>query len=106
MDDIDLTAGGRPLRAIDAESGLRYWDLQIGDWDHTAPAYGRETVFVGGDRLRALDPAPEDDPANGSAIRFEREFAGRVGPGPALDDGTLYVVAEVEDEELALLALE
>ncbi|MFC4438743.1 MULTISPECIES: outer membrane protein assembly factor BamB family protein [Natrialbaceae] len=107
VDDIVLTAGGRTLRAIDAESGLRYWDHEIGDWDHTAPAYGRETVFVGGDRLWALDLAPEGNPADGPAIRFEREFAGEiVGPGPVLDDGALYVVAQVEDEELVLLALE
>ncbi|TYL39205.1 pyrrolo-quinoline quinone [Natronococcus pandeyae] len=107
VDDLVLAARGETLRALDAESGLRYWDHEIGDRDDTAPAYGRETVFVGGDRLRALDPAPEGNPADGPAIRFEHEFGGEiVGPGPVLNDGTLYVVAEVEDEEVALLALE
>ncbi|WP_254764641.1 PQQ-like beta-propeller repeat protein [Natrinema marinum] len=105
-DGLVLTANGRELSAVDAESGKRHWTHGIGDWRHTAPAYGRDTVFVGGDRLRALDPTPGDSPSGGPALRFEREFAGRVGPGPVLDDGTIYVVAQVESETYALLALE
>ncbi|ELZ10231.1 pyrrolo-quinoline quinone [Natrinema thermotolerans DSM 11552] len=106
VDGLVLVANGRELSAIDAESGDRHWEHDIGDWRHTAPAYGRDTVFVGGDRLYALDPTPGDSPDGGPAARFEREFAGRVGPGPVLDDGTIYVVAEVEPETYALLALE
>ena len=107
VDGLVLAANGRELRALDTDSGDRHWEHEIGDWSHTAPAYGRDTVFVGGDRLWALDPTPGDSPSGGPAVRFEKTFAGRVGPGPVLDDGTLYVVAEVEEEETyALLALE
>ncbi|GAB3675605.1 PQQ-binding-like beta-propeller repeat protein [Halopiger thermotolerans] len=106
VDDIVFGVGGQKLHALDAESGDRYWTYDTGDWQRTAPAYGRDTVFVGGDRLRALDPTPGDDPADGPALRFEREFAGSVGPGPVLDDGVLYAIAEVEAETYALVALE
>jgi outer membrane protein assembly factor BamB len=106
FDSLVVLAGNGALRAFDADSGDRRWQHGIGDWRHTAPAVGRDTVFVGGDRLRALDPTPGGDPDGGPALRFEREFAGRVGPGPVLDDGTLYVIAEVEADEYALLALE
>ncbi|WP_436344577.1 PQQ-binding-like beta-propeller repeat protein [Natronorubrum sp. FCH18a] len=105
-DGLVLVAGTHGFSAVSSDTGERYWEYDIGDWRHTAPAYGRETVFVGGDRLRAFDPSPGSDPDNGPALRFEREFEGRVGPGPVLDDGTLYVVAAVEDESYALLALE
>ncbi|MFA9426463.1 PQQ-binding-like beta-propeller repeat protein [Natronorubrum sp. A-ect3] len=98
--------GAETLHALGTDDGTRYWSHDVGGWQHTAPAYGRETVFVGGDRLRAFDPAPRDDPSNGPALRFERTFAGRVGPGPVIDNGVLYVVAEVEDGEYALVALE
>ncbi|WP_247002021.1 PQQ-binding-like beta-propeller repeat protein [Halosolutus gelatinilyticus] len=104
---VVFVANGRSLQAISSDSGTRYWEYDIGDWRHTAPAFGRDTLFVGGDRLRAVDPTPGGDPSDGPALRFERRFEGRVGPGPVLDDGTLYVVAEVEEEETyALLALE
>lgn len=104
--ELVLVANSRGLHAVDAESGEHRWEYDTGDWRHTAPAYGRDTLFVGGDRLWAVDPTPGDSPDGGPAVRFEREFAGRVGPGPVLDDGTLYVVAEVEDETFALLALD
>ncbi|MBZ6496153.1 PQQ-binding-like beta-propeller repeat protein [Natrinema longum] len=105
-DGLVLVANGQALHAVDTESGDRPWEYEVGDWRHTAPAYGRDTVFVGGDRLRALDPTPGDSPDGGPAVRFEREFGGRVGPGPVLDDGTIYVVAQVDDETYALLALD
>ncbi|PCR89622.1 outer membrane protein assembly factor BamB family protein [Natrinema ejinorense] len=105
-DGLVLVANGQGLHAVDTESGDRPWEHEIGDWRHTAPAYGRDTVFVGGDRLQALDPTPGDSPDGGPAVRFEREFGGRVGPGPVLDDGTIYVVAQVDDETYALLALD
>jgi len=106
VDGLVLVANGGRLHAIDSESGDRRWESAIGDWQHTAPAAGRDTVFVGGDRLWAFDPTPSNSLGRGPAVRFEQEFAGRVGPGPVLDDGTLYVVAHVDDETYALLALE
>ena len=92
------------LHALDAESGGVRWTHALGDWDVTAPAIGRDTLFVGGDRLWALDPTEGGGDA-GPPVRFERSFHGRVGPGPVLDDGTLYVVAETGEESTHLLAL-
>ncbi|MFC7138196.1 PQQ-binding-like beta-propeller repeat protein [Halobaculum litoreum] len=92
------------LRAVDTDSGERRWTHDLGDWSVTAPAVGRDTLFVGGDRLWALDPTEGGGDA-GPPVRFERSFHGRVGPGPVLDDGTLYVVAETGEETTHLLAL-
>lgn len=62
---------------------------------------------LGGDRLRALDPTPSGwSPDTGAAVRRERQFHGRVGPGPVLDDGRLDVVAQTAAETFELLALE
>lgn len=98
------TAG--ELHAVDDDSGEVRWTHQIGDWRHTAPAIGRDTLFVGGDRLWALDPTPDGGAFDsGPAVRYERSFHGRVGPGPVLDDGTLYVVAETGEETTHLIAL-
>lgn len=104
-DGLAFVANGSHLEAIDTESGSRAWREPTGDWTQTAPTFARDTVFVGGDALYAFDPTPGGDPSGGPALRFEHSFAGRVGPGPVLDDGTLYVAAEVEDGEVALVAL-
>ncbi|AHG02283.1 pyrrolo-quinoline quinone (plasmid) [Halostagnicola larsenii XH-48] len=106
VDGIMFASTIRGLHAFETDSGDRRWKRDTGDWRHTAPAYGRDTVFVGGDRLYAFDPDPGSSLRSGPALRFDREFAGRVGPGPVLDDGALYVVAEVEADRYALLALE
>ena len=67
---------------------------------------GRETIFIGGDRLWALDPSPDDGIFRSApAVRYEKTFYGRVGPGPVLDDGVLYVVVETGEESTHLLAL-
>ncbi|ADD04675.1 PQQ repeat protein [Natrialba magadii ATCC 43099] len=105
-DGFVFLAGRGSLSALETDTGSAHWEYDIGDWRHTAPAYGRETVFVGGDALYALDPTPGEVLSDGPAVRFRREFGGRVGPGPVLDDGVLYVVAEVDEQEFALLALE
>lgn len=94
------------LHAVESDSGDVRWTHQLGDWRHTAPAIGRDTLFVGGDRLWALDPTPKEGVlGSGPAVRYERSFHGRVGPGPVLDDGTLYVVAETGPDSTHLLAL-
>jgi outer membrane protein assembly factor BamB len=99
------TAG--ELHAVDADSGEVQWTHEIGDWRQTAPAIGRETLFVGGDRLWALATTAEGTTlGSGPGVRFEREFYGRVGPGPVLNDGTLYVVAQTGEAAYHLLALE
>ena len=100
-------AGTDGLQAIDLEDGERVWKRDLGDWDLTAPALGRDTLFVGGDKLHAFDPTPKLSPlGSGPAKRFEKSFHGRVGPGPVLDDGTLYVVAQTGESSYHLLALE
>lgn len=94
------------LHAIERDSGDVRWTHQHGDWQQTAPAIGRETLFVGGDRLWALDPSPGGQVGGARpAVRYEQSFHGRVGPGPVLADGTLYVIAETGPESSHLLAL-
>lgn len=61
---------------------------------------------MGGDRLWVLDPSSDGGVgSSGPAVRYERSFHGRVGPGPVLDDGTLYVVAKTGAGTTHLLAL-
>ncbi|WP_137285184.1 PQQ-binding-like beta-propeller repeat protein [Halorussus salinisoli] len=99
--------GTSGLHALDPDTGEKRWRFDTGDWRHTAPALGRDTLFVGGDALYALDPTPKSVPlADGPAVRFERSFHGRVGPGSTLDDGVLYVVAQTGESAYHLLALE
>lgn len=89
-----FVANGRELVAVGSDAGEVAWRTEMGDWRHTAPALGRDTLFVGGDRLRALDPTPSGV-GDGPATRFEWSTDGqRVGPGPVLDDGVVYVVAD------------
>lgn len=95
------------LNAIDPDTGERAWTHDTGDWRWTAPALGRDTLFVGGDALYAFDPTPSSQLlGDGPALRFEESFHGRVGPGPVLNDGVLYVVAQTGAESFHLLALE
>lgn len=93
------------LTAVDPETGESLWQHDTGDWRHTAPALARDTLFVGGDGLHALDPTPSGG-GSGPATRFTETWHGRVGPGPVVNDGTLYVVAETDAETYHLLALE
>ncbi|UPV74689.1 PQQ-binding-like beta-propeller repeat protein [Halorussus limi] len=107
VEDHLYANGTDDLRALDTDTGEERWRFDTGDWRHTAPALGRDTLFVGGDALYALDPTPKSVPlADGPAVRFERSFHGRVGPGPTLDDGVLYVVAQTGESAYHLLALE
>ena len=94
------------LYAVDPERGERVWTYDTGNWRQTAPALGRDTLFVGGDRLYALDPTPTLNLLDGPAKRFEKSFAGRVGPGPVLNDGVLYTIAQTGESSFHLLALE
>lgn len=94
-----LFTADRELTAVDAESGETAWTYPTGDWRLTAPVYARDTVFVGGDKLYALDPDPGGNLENGPAVRFERDLGGRVGPGPIIDDGRLYVVVGTDSDE-------
>ncbi|WP_435364843.1 PQQ-binding-like beta-propeller repeat protein [Haloarchaeobius sp. DYHT-AS-18] len=99
-------AGTRGLAAIDPETGSEKWTYETGNWRHTAPVLARDTLFVGGDKLYALDPTPSggvlDD---GPATRWTKSFHGEVGPGPVIDDGVIYTVAETGEETYHLLAL-
>lgn len=99
-------ASANGLHAIDPATGERVWTYDTGDWQWTAPALGRDTLFVGGDKLYALDPSPIGLLEEGPATRFEKSFAGRVGPGPVLDDGVLYTIAQTGESSFHLLALE
>jgi outer membrane protein assembly factor BamB len=71
-----LYAAGTDLHAVDPGTGEHVWSRETGDWRWTAPA-----------------------------LRFEVSFRGRVGPGPVLDDGVVYVVAQTGASSFHLLAL-
>jgi outer membrane protein assembly factor BamB len=95
------------VTAIEAESGEQRWRRPIAEdgWGLTAPAFGRETLFVGGDRLQALDPSSSGLIGGGPAVRFEHDLGGPVGPGPVLDDGVLYTACgTIGERELVALA--
>jgi outer membrane protein assembly factor BamB len=95
-------AGTRGLVAVD-QSGTEAWRHDTGDWRHTAPALGRDTLFVGGDALYAFDPTPSG--GDGPALRFEQSFEGAVN-APVVDDGVVYVVTRTSESQRHLLALE
>jgi outer membrane protein assembly factor BamB len=101
-------AGTGGLTAIDPETGEKRWGHETGTRRNTAPVVGRDTLFVGGDALYAFDPTPGAGPlaSGGPALRYSKEFAGPVGPGPVVDDGRLYVVAETGDRDRELLAFD
>jgi outer membrane protein assembly factor BamB len=94
------------LTAIDADSGSVAWTHPTGEWEVTAPVYARDTIFVGGDQLYALDPTPGGSTADGPAVRYTRDLGDRVGPGPVIDDGRLYVIAGPEDGQPELIAFD
>ncbi|MBV0923344.1 PQQ-binding-like beta-propeller repeat protein [Halomicroarcula limicola] len=48
--------GGRELHAVGVESGDRRWRVDLGTTGDHAPVIVGDTVYVGGDRLRALRP--------------------------------------------------
>lgn len=111
-----LVAGvdNRELTVVDTVSGETRWTHEHADsdgetsdgWWNTAPAFARDTLFVGGDRLWALDPTPGGEAGErGPAVRWEKSFHGRVGPGPVLDDGKLFVVAQTDEKTFELLGL-
>jgi outer membrane protein assembly factor BamB len=95
------------LHAINPETGEHKWQVETGQGERTAPALCRDTLFVGGDRLSAIDPTPNSGYFDvGPVTRFEKSFHGRVGPGPVLNDGVLYTIAKTGPSNTHLLALE
>ncbi len=58
-------SGTGGLRAIDLESGDQLWKRDTGNWRYTAPVLGRDTLFVGGDKLFAFDPTPSTGALSG-----------------------------------------
>lgn len=100
--------GGRSLHVLDARTGEKQWQFELGEVNYGTPAIADETVYVGGDELRALEP--NGGVGVGStrlgATRFATSFGGPVGPGPVVDDGSIYVYAETGEKQYHLLALE
>lgn len=91
---------------IDPKSGEQLWTKDTGDRRYTAPVLGRDTLFVGGNKLFAFDPTPASNPfsGDGPALGFEESFHGRVGP--VLDDGVENAVAQTGKPTYQLVALE
>jgi len=83
-------AGGE-LHALDTETGEEHWTFDVGE-STTAPAVVGDTLYVGGDRLYALDPTGGGDP-----VRFAMDLGGDVRPDVSAGDGVLYVPVFLED---------
>ncbi|GGN86974.1 PQQ-binding-like beta-propeller repeat protein [Haloarcula pellucida] len=89
--------GGRELHAVAADSGEKQWRVGVGTIGDHPPVIVGDTVYVGGDRLRALE-------AGGGigvgrfrveAARFTADLGGDVGP-LSFANGALY--AHVSDD--------
>ncbi|WP_049929040.1 outer membrane protein assembly factor BamB family protein [Halopiger goleimassiliensis] len=91
-----LARSGSTLYALDANDGDERWRADIGHTSRNPPILVGDTVYVGGDRLRALDVG------GGYGIRslrigeqrFEREETGDVNYVTAAD-GKLFVTTDV-----------
>ena len=105
--------GGRELHALDADSGRGRWRAPIGSsGDHTPVVVG-DTVYVGGDRLRAFEPDGGTGVADVrvGATRFTKSFSGD-GSSPggvshvAGGDGLLVAGVRLGEDERAVVAFE
>ena len=101
--------GGRELHALSTDGGDRRWQVGLGTTGDHPPVVVDETVYVGGDRLRALKPG--GGVGLGSlrveAARFTADLGGPVG-AMAAADGSLYahVGPGPSDEEGRLARLD
>lgn len=104
-----LARSGSTLYALDANDGGNRWRVDLGQSSNNPPIAVGDTVYVGGDRLRAIDI----DGGYGfrsfrvSEQRFEREETGAVS-FVAAADGTLFVtttVVGVEADRAELIVL-
>lgn len=104
-----LARSGSTLYALDANDGDERWRVDLGRGSRNPPIVVGDTVYVGGDRLRAIDI----DGGYGvrslrvGEQRFEREIEGDVNFVTAAD-GTLFVTTDgrqLEDETGELIVL-
>ena len=87
-----FAASGGRLYALDAESGRRAWQTEIGNAVRpTPPALVGDTIYVGGDRLRAfgVDGGLGVGSVRVGETRFERAVEGGASYVTAAD-GTLF----------------
>jgi len=91
-DRVVALAGGA-LVAVDAASGEGRWRTSIGDVLINGLATTGETVYVGGNQLRALDPAD-------GSVRWEFPIPGATGAfgGPIVTGETIFVGACIKQE--------
>ena len=104
-----LARSGSTLYALDSNDGGTRWRVDLGRSTRNPPIVVGDTVYVGGDRLRAIDV--EGGIGIGSLRireeRFEREETGDVNFVTAAD-GKLFVTTDVgrfEDETAELIVL-
>ncbi|RQG94389.1 PQQ-binding-like beta-propeller repeat protein [Natrarchaeobius chitinivorans] len=104
-----FTRSASTLYALDANDGDERWRVDLGRGSRNPPIVVGDTVYVGGDRLRAIDVD------GGIGIRslrigegrFERQEAGNVGYVTAAD-GKLFVTTRVDrfgDDAAELIVL-
>ena len=93
--------GGRELHAVDAESGERRWRVDVGTTGDHPPVIVGDTVYTGGDRLRALEPGGgigTGDLRVGAA-RFTADVGRYVGPLSAANGSLYAAVVEWTDDD-------
>lgn len=83
-DSYVYAVDGATLRAFDTGTGEEHWTFDAGETTGTPSVVG-DTLYVGGDRLYALDPTGRGDP-----VRFSMDLGGPVGPDVSAGDGVLF----------------
>ena len=110
-DDTVYADGGRTLHAMDADTGEKRWEFDVGTTGNHTPVVAGDTVFTTGEKLYALKP--DGGFSNGrireEMIRFTHATGGYGGP-MSVADGRLFVTARLDEDQSnttdALLILE
>lgn len=102
--------GGRKLHALSVESGKNRWHVDVGTIGDHPPVIVGDTVYTGGDRLRALKPdgGVGTDGFRVEPARFTAEVGTYVGQLSAAN-GSLYAVVSQgtgDDQRTSLVRLD
>lgn len=102
--------GGRKLHALSADSGEKRWHVDVGTTGDHPPVIVGDTVYTGGDRLRALKPdgGVGTDGFRVEPARFTAEVGTYVGQLSAAN-GSLYAAVSQgtgDDQRTSLVRLD